>query len=186
MRWFHTYVSMLAFAALVFFSLTGLTLNHAEWFEGEPSESEVVVELSSEWASVDIEDGADLLQLVDRIRRDQSLAGAVEDVVAEPGYAEISFQGPGYAADVYIDQENGTYTVFQTRRGWFAVMNDLHKGRHTEDSWSWLIDVSSVVLTIAGATGLWLLFYLRKVRKSGLIVSAVGTLLLAAFAWLTI
>lgn len=31
-RWLHTYLSMLSFAILLFFAVTGLTLNHADWF----------------------------------------------------------------------------------------------------------------------------------------------------------
>ena len=30
-RWLHIYVSVLGFLALLFFALTGFTLNHAEW-----------------------------------------------------------------------------------------------------------------------------------------------------------
>ena len=32
MRWLHIYLSMLGFTALIFFSVTGITLNHADWF----------------------------------------------------------------------------------------------------------------------------------------------------------
>ena len=34
MRWFHTYVSMLGLGSLLFFSVTGLTLNHPDWTLG--------------------------------------------------------------------------------------------------------------------------------------------------------
>ncbi|MCA9104533.1 MAG: PepSY-associated TM helix domain-containing protein, partial [Planctomycetales bacterium] len=30
-RWVHLYLSMVGFAALFFFSVTGLTLNHPTW-----------------------------------------------------------------------------------------------------------------------------------------------------------
>ena len=32
MRWLHIYVSMFGLAAVLFFSVTGLTLNHPDWF----------------------------------------------------------------------------------------------------------------------------------------------------------
>jgi hypothetical protein len=35
MRWLHIYLSMFGLAAVLFFSVTGLTLNHPDWF-GEP------------------------------------------------------------------------------------------------------------------------------------------------------
>ncbi|NBW90557.1 MAG: hypothetical protein EBR51_11785 [Gammaproteobacteria bacterium] len=31
-RWLHIYVSMASFGILFFFAVTGLTLNHADWF----------------------------------------------------------------------------------------------------------------------------------------------------------
>src|SRR5690348_14608346 len=35
MRWLHIYLSMFGLAAVLFFSVTGLTLNHPTWFFGE-------------------------------------------------------------------------------------------------------------------------------------------------------
>jgi hypothetical protein len=32
-RWIHVYLSMISFISLLFFAVTGLTLNHTEWFE---------------------------------------------------------------------------------------------------------------------------------------------------------
>ncbi len=32
MRWLHIYLSMFGLAAVLFFSVTGLTLNHPDWF----------------------------------------------------------------------------------------------------------------------------------------------------------
>jgi uncharacterized protein len=31
-RWLHIYLSMASFGILFFFAITGLTLNHVEWF----------------------------------------------------------------------------------------------------------------------------------------------------------
>ena len=31
-RWLHIYLSMASFAIVFFFAVTGLTLNHTEWF----------------------------------------------------------------------------------------------------------------------------------------------------------
>lgn len=34
-RWIHIYLSMISLAAILFFSVTGVTLNHPSWFFGE-------------------------------------------------------------------------------------------------------------------------------------------------------
>ena len=33
-RWLHIYLSMLGFGAIMFFAVTGITLNHPTWFGG--------------------------------------------------------------------------------------------------------------------------------------------------------
>ena len=38
-RWLHIYLSMFSFAILFFFALTGLTLNHTEWFSDQQKSS---------------------------------------------------------------------------------------------------------------------------------------------------
>lgn len=57
-RWLHIYVSLLGFTALVFFAVTGITLNHPDWFgtgnqvvkqyKGEVKKSWVVFQATDE------------------------------------------------------------------------------------------------------------------------------------------
>src|SRR4051794_4386469 len=53
-RWLHIYLSMFGLAAVLFFSVTGLTLNHPNWFFGE-AERRVQAEgrLDPKWLHVD-------------------------------------------------------------------------------------------------------------------------------------
>jgi hypothetical protein len=49
-RWLHIYLSMFGFATLIFFSLTGITLNHPDWLLGTAKrESQVEGQMNSEW-----------------------------------------------------------------------------------------------------------------------------------------
>ena len=90
----------------------------------------------------------------------------------------MTFEGPGYAAIARVDRGSGGYTVDVTTNDLVTVMNDLHKGRHTGWVWSWVIDVSAVVGVLVSLTGLVLVFFLRLRRRAGLIVAAVGCLVL--------
>ena len=58
--------------------------------------------------------------------------------------------------------------------GWIAVMNDLHKGRDSGQTWSWAIDLSAVLLVFVSSTGLLLLFYINRHRKNELTIAIVG------------
>ena len=88
------------------------------------------------------------------------------------------FKGPGYSADVFIDRNSGAYTLTEIKTGAVAILNDLHKGRDSGTAWSWVIDISAVLMIFVSVTGLALLFYLKKRRRSGLIVTLAGFLLL--------
>ena len=90
----------------------------------------------------------------------------------------IVFKGPGYSADVFIDRNTGAYTLTEIKTGTVGILNDLHKGRDSGTPWSWVIDISAGLMIFVSLTGLALLFYLKKRRRSGLLVTLIGFLLL--------
>ncbi len=65
----------------------------------------------------------------------------------------------------------------ETRLGFVAVVNDLHKGRDTGKAWSGIIDVSAVLMTLVSLSGLVLIFFLYKKLRAGLYALAIGTVL---------
>ena len=66
----------------------------------------------------------------------------------------VAFKGPGYSADAIVDRATGRYELTETRMGFFAVLNDLHKGRDTGSAWARVIDLSAVLMTLVSLTGL--------------------------------
>jgi len=178
-RWLHTYVSLAGFGALIFFAVTGLTLNHAEWFEGVETTIEREGQAPPEMLAPSAGPAAGIA-LIAWLRQAEQLGGHPGQPLADDVEISVSFEGAGYIADVVIDRESGSYSVLETRRGLFAVMNDLHKGRHTSFAWGLLIDISAIVLALSGATGIWLLWFLKKVRTNGLLVATAGSVALFA------
>lgn len=171
MRWLHTYASMIAFGATLFFAVTGLTLNHADWFEsGEPTVRALDGKLDAEV----LRGEPDKLVIAETLRRVHRLRGTVTEFAVEDDECFVLWKGPGYSADVTIERATGSYHLEETRRGVMAILDDLHKGRDSGRTWSWVIDVSAVLLTLLSVTGLWLLFYLKKRRRAGLVVGFVG------------
>jgi hypothetical protein len=173
-RWLHIYLSMVSFAVVLFFAVTGLTLNHAETMSGEPKVNNLKGSLSAK--ELGPKDHPDTLAIVEHIRNTDHVHGAVNDLRVEDDEITFSFHGPGYSADTAIDRATGKYTVLETRSGFVAVMNDLHKGRDTGKTWSWVIDVSAVLLTLVSLSGLILIFFVYKKRTSGLILAAAASL----------
>ncbi|MEC8512065.1 MAG: PepSY-associated TM helix domain-containing protein [Planctomycetota bacterium] len=175
-RWVHTFVSVAGFGALIFFSLTGITLNHAAYFEtADPMERE----FSGQIAPALLEGGAvDRLGVVEELRAGEGLRGRVVEFREDGAELLVSFEAAGFTADVYVDRLTGAYEGLTTVQGAWVLLNDLHKGRGTGGAWSWVIDVSAAVLLVCGLTGLWLLWFVKKRRRSGLAVTALGVLAL--------
>jgi hypothetical protein len=180
-RWLHIYLSMASFGILFFFAITGLTLNHVEWFTKQQRTSQQRGNLDSKLLAKDVS----RLEVVEFLRSAHNIHGAVKDFRVEDTDCSVSFKGPGYSADVFIDRASGRYELTETRLGFFAVLNDLHKGRDTGKAWAAVIDVSAVLMTLVSLSGLLLMFFLQKKRLSGLLVAAAGAVLcyLAYVAW---
>lgn len=192
MLWLHIYVSMFGLATVLFFSVTGITLNHPTWFFGDSSRSiQAEGQVDPKWLHVDSPGSSTSeesdesqqvakLEIVEHLRKVHAIRGALADFRVDPTECTVTFKGPGYAADAFIDRDTGHYNLTQTAHGFIAVVNDLHKGRDTGPVWSVVIDVSAALLTIISLTGLTLLFYLKLRRRPGVVVILIGTIVLVA------
>ena len=178
-RWLHIYLSMFSFAVLLFFAVTGLTLNHVEWFSGQEHTSQFKGSLDRRWLGKDVA----RLEIVEYLRRTHHITGALHDFRVDDTQCSVSFKGPGYAADAAIDRDTGAYDMTETRMGFWAVINDLHKGRDSGKVWAAIIDISAVLMTLVSITGFLLIFFLLKRRRSALVIFAAGMVVFALFYW---
>ena len=176
LRWLHIYLSMLSLLVVLFFSVTGITLNHPEWSFGfKETRQEVTGTLPAGWHTPQ---GTDWLTVADYLRQKHRVHGSVADRRDEGADGAISFKAPGYAADCFIDSRSGAYRMTISGQGPVGVLNDLHRGRDSGSVWSKLIDLAAVLLVLVSLTGIGLLLYLKKMRVSGLATLAVGCLIL--------
>ncbi|AXE20224.1 peptidase [Runella rosea] len=173
-RWLHLYLSMFSFALVLFFSVTGLTLNHADWFGDASRTSEYKGTLNASWTNVTDTSKVNKLAIVEYLRATHQPKGAMSDFRIDATECSVAFRGPGYTADVFINRSTGAYQVTETKMGLVAVINDLHKGRDTGKTWSLVIDASAIFMTLVSATGLLLLLFLKKRRTSGLLWTLIG------------
>ena len=177
---------MIGFLALLGFAVTGLTLNHAEFFEGQPAPPrELEGQLDPAWIGDD-DERIDRLAIVEALRAAHGVHGAVHDFVIDPEELIVVFKGPGYSADAFIERETGAYSLTAQGRGWVAVLDDLHKGRDSGAAWSWVVDLSAVLMTLTSLTGIWLLLYLKKRRGPALWAGAAGAVTVVAVFWLAV
>lgn len=176
-RWLHIYLSMISFAILFFFAVTGLTLNHADWFShGKESVKQLRGKLDAKWIA-----GSDAsvqkLEVVEFLRRTHGIKGAVSEFRIENTECDVAFKGPGYSADALIQRATGDYELTETRLGLVAILNDLHKGRDSGRGWSLIIDLSAALMVFVSLTGTVLLAFVKRRRVTGYIAAVVGALL---------
>lgn len=167
-HWISAAVSL---AAMLLFSITGITLNHAASISAEP----VVTQSSGTLPS------ALLAKLPPSGDGDAPLPPEVAAAVAQAvpldpsgraadwsdeGEVYVAMPGPGRDAWVSIERESGAITAESTERGWISYINDLHKGRNTGAAWFWFIDVFAVACLVFTITGLILLQFHSKHRPS--------------------
>jgi uncharacterized protein len=183
-RTIHVYTSMVCFLVVLFFSATGLTLNHPTWtLGGNGSRATVSGTLPPDWK---VGDTIDWLNTAEFLRATHGLRGHVDEHDASSTTASITFKAPGYSADAFIQVDKGTYDLTVEAQGLLGVMNDLHKGRDSSSPWKWLIDVAAIFLVVISLTGLLLQFFLRKRRFRALSVAVVGAVAAAILSWLTL
>lgn len=185
-RWLHIYLSMVSFGVVLFFSVTGLTLNHADKLSGKERITRYtgVIAPAAMQAHTGNQSGPDHAAIAAQLRREHGIRGAITDARDDTDQVSLSFKGAGYSADAFIDRPRGTYQIIETRYGAVAALNDLHRGAITGKAWSWVIDASAVLLVLVSLTGLCLLFFVYKRRTSGLVMAAIGiavTVMIARF-----
>jgi hypothetical protein len=177
MRWLHIYLSMISFAIVFFFAVTGLTLNHADKFQGQIHAITEKGKMNATWTNSADTNRIDKLHIVEYLRETHHIRATVGDLWIDENEIRVPFRGPAFAADAVINREKGTYELTSTSAGFVGFINALHQGRDTSQVWSVVIDVAAVLLTLVSLTGMVLLLYLKKKRFSGLLVAGLGLLL---------
>ncbi|MCU1501325.1 MAG: peptidase [Ilumatobacteraceae bacterium] len=183
-RWLHSYTSMISLLIVLFFGATGITLNHPTWTLGDHADHTAASgTLPVGFAPSGI---VDFLAVSEYARATYGITAEVSDYGADPAQGHISYAGPGYAASIVFDVATGAYTVDVEQQGFVAVLNDLHKGRSTNGSWNWTIDLAGGLLVVVAVTGLGIQLFLRKRRGRLLGIAAAGAVLVCIVGYLTL
>lgn len=161
-RLLHIYAAVALLFLLSFFALTGISLNHPDWFVGAASEHEVNFQLQNFNSSQGLNfSPGQILQIEQQLETRFSKLKLEQD-------GELVFidaQMPGGFVSGELDLNNGDLLASLTRYGVWAWLNDLHKGRHTGTAWRLLLDVSSILVLLFCFSGLVLLLPNRRYLK---------------------
>ena len=179
-RTVHVYLSIALLIVLVFFSITGITLNHAETMTAAPETSTIIMD---ELPALPLNDEgfiADSPELAEFVRQEFGIRMEFATLAFNDALITIEYDGPGTQSLVEIDQDLGEVYAESTNYGLVAALNDLHKGRYTHVVWNALIDISAIILTIFSLAGFVLLlpnkYRFKSVTKYSVLGIALTTI----------
>ena len=178
----HWVSAAVCLVAMLGFSVTGFTLNHAGQIQARPTvvmhEVQLPAELLPKLAGHPTQDTAPLPEavtdwLAGQLRTD--LRGRAPEW--SEGEVYVSLPRPGGDGWLSIDVETGRAQYETTDRGWIAYFNDLHKARNTGPLWSWFVDLFALACLVFSLTGLFLLYLHGRQRAMTWPLVALGLLL---------
>ncbi|MDK9760758.1 PepSY-associated TM helix domain-containing protein [Vibrio sp. D420a] len=187
-RRLHVYISMALLLVVLFFSVTGITLNRPELFEAsKPNIQSHNLTLPSHLFSIQndrLEPNASAFQsfLVEQAGVSGKPSGLdvyaeIEDGKLVVGEVSMDFKGPGYNASVFADVVMQTVEVETTDYGVIALLNDLHKGRNSGEVWKWFIDITALLMIFFVITGVCLLLPKKKTLNTSIKWMLFGSVL---------
>ncbi len=169
----HAYTSMIALLLVLFFGISGITLNHPDWTFGD--DPTTTSETGTFAFDVAPDGNVDYLAVSEHLREEYGIDAEVSDYRTTGDQGSISYRAPGYAADATFDVTSGDYRLTIEQQGWVGVMNDLHKGRDANRAWTWTIDVAGAFLVLIAVSGLALQLVLKRRRRRAVVVALVGS-----------
>lgn len=190
-RRLHIYISMALLLVVLFFSITGITLNRPNLFVTSQADIEETI-LSLPQALFSDANGAVAVNkagIVSYLTDHANLSGQpsaldvfteIEDGELIEGEIAMDYKGPGYNVAVFIDMTTTEAVIEKTHYGVIAVLNDLHKGRNSGDVWKLFIDITALLMVFFVLTGVCLLVPKKKTFATSLKWTLFGSLVTLA------
>lgn len=179
-RVIHIYVSTALFSLLIFFCVSGLLLNHLSWISDVGKISGVKAgHLPAEVIGTDHKalSAVNTVALIAPYLSNTYQLNELSSFDWDKDVNELILDYPipaGYAL-VVINATTFDYYIEYQQANLLSVLNDLHKGRHSGKVWTWVIDISAVLICLFSFTGLFILFQNKKKRQFGLWLTLLGS-----------
>ncbi|HEU0095547.1 MAG TPA: PepSY-associated TM helix domain-containing protein, partial [Rhizomicrobium sp.] len=145
-RLWHGYLSAFAFIALMFFSVTGILLNHPDWIrqaDSQPVETRFILPHGDIAAALKTSDPAQALSAL--AQRQGDLRGIYASGDVDGDEALLRFEGVSGNTGVTLQIKSGAADATFRKADTLSVINDLHRGKNAGKAWKLLIDVSAAI-----------------------------------------
>jgi uncharacterized protein len=174
-RIWHGYLSAFAFAALLFFSTTGLILNHPDWFAGEAPPLEEATFTLTQPQLQEMRNAAMPGEILARIAgAHATLYGEYKDGSVAGDQVFVRLQGARGSSDIRANMTDGSVVVASEAATTVAVMNALHRGETAGAAWRLSIDVMAIVMIVVALAGYAIFLSMSGKLRTALLISAAS------------
>lgn len=156
-RLWHGWLSAFAFITLMFFSATGILLNHPEWLAGEDT---APVESHVQLVPTELK-GKPAAALGALLSEHKLVHGVYASGDIDDDLAQLRFEGVSGNTSVTLDLTTGKADIAWQKATAFTMLNDLHRGKNAGKAWKGLIDVSAGLFLVLSLIGYILFFSMR-------------------------
>ncbi|CAD9197216.1 PepSY-associated TM helix domain-containing protein [Acinetobacter bohemicus] len=182
-RYVHGWLSAFAFLTLLFFSVTGLLLNHPEWFEPAKTEqtTQLILPESILKSIKQQENPSDAI--LNYVRQQQNVVGRYQSSEVMDNEVMIRLESPAGATDIWVMTDTGETEITQKPASTVSMLNDLHRGKNSGLAWSWLIDISAIIVIALSLVGYILFLSIKTRLVTHLVLTAVSLALIILLIW---
>jgi hypothetical protein len=183
-RKFHIYIGLFLLLFILFFSLSGLLLNHSQWkfasFWEERNETEILTPLT-------IPIALDSVSLLRNFMKQLDISGEISNVSITAESIDFRVAKPGTSHDIHVDLKSSMSDQKKIVFNWWGKMRVLHtfNGSDKMDPgvrpnwpetriWRLSMDVIALGLIFLCISS-WIMWYeIRKNYSAGVIVLILG------------
>ncbi|NNH25924.1 PepSY-associated TM helix domain-containing protein [Acinetobacter terrestris] len=182
-RYVHGWLSAFAFITLLFFSVTGLLLNHPEWFEPATTEetTKLILPESLLKSIKQTENPSDTI--LNFVRQQHNLVGRYQSSEVMDNEVMIRLESPAGATDIFVTTDTGETEITQKPASTVSMLNDLHRGKNSGLGWSWLIDISAIIYIVLSLAGYILFLSIKTRLVTHLVLTAVSLAMIILLIW---
>ena len=185
-RYVHGWLSAFAFLTLLFFSVTGLLLNHPEWFEPAKTEqtTQLILPESILKSIKQQENPSDTI--LNYVRQQQNVVGRYQSSEVMDNEVMIGLESPAGATDIWVMADTGETEITQKPASTVSMLNDLHRGKNSGLAWSWLIDISAIIVIALSLVGYILFLSIKTRLVTHLVLTAASLALIILLIWFAV
>lgn len=184
-RMLHGYLSAFAFIALMFFSLTGLLLNHPQWLASKDSApSENIVSLSNtEIQTIQLAESPER-QLDQLLSSKIKIVGAYKSGEVLDDEIMLRYSSAKGSSTVFADLLTGQINIETKKPNVTSIIRELHRGKDTAQTWRLMIDGVAIITLLLSSIGFFLFFTIRfRLRKSMALCGSSFAIFILIYIW---